>query len=63
MARLYYDAGLDTVEKLAGREPEELSATLADFVKQSGFDGLPPLPKEVAFTVDTARCLETVVEF
>jgi hypothetical protein len=62
-ARLYYDAGLDTVEKLAGKEPGELGAMLGEFVKQRSFAGVPPLPKEVAATVSAARRLENVVEF
>jgi hypothetical protein len=57
-ARLfYYDAGVDTVEKIAQWEPEELRAMLSEFVGESGFDGIAPLPKEVHNAVDKARSL------
>lgn len=62
-ARLYYDAGADTVEKVAGWEPEALRAMLAEFVVQSGFDGIVPLPKEVHNTVAKARLLPKIVTF
>ena len=61
-ARLYYDAGIDSVEKMAGREPEELREYLDGYVKSSGFEGITPLPKELRFTVDEARKLKPVVE-
>jgi hypothetical protein len=62
-ARLYCDAGADTPETIAGWEPEPLHAMLADFVARSGFDGTAPLPKEVQYTVATARRLPRVVEY
>lgn len=61
-ARLYYDAGVDTVEKLAGWEPEALRVMLAQYVEQSGFEGIPPLPKEVSSTVANARRLPKILE-
>lgn len=61
--RLYYDAGVDTVETLAGWDPVELREMLAAFVTDSGFDGIAPLPKEVAFSVARARQLPTIVEW
>ena len=36
---------------------------LAEFVAGSGFDGLPPLPKEVRNAVRSARALPLVVEY
>jgi hypothetical protein len=62
-ARLYYESGVDTVEKLAAWEHEDLYAMLGDYVVQSGFDGSAPLPKEVQHAVDTARKLPHVVEY
>lgn len=61
-ARLYHDAGVDTVEKLAEWEPEELRATLADFIKETGFEGIAPLPKEVAFSVARAKRLPRILQ-
>lgn len=62
-ARLYYDAGIDTVEKMAKCEPKKLRAMLIDFVQKTGFDGIAPLPKEAEFTVAEARKLPKIVEY
>ena len=62
-ARLYYDAGVDTLEQLAGWEPEELWQMLVGFVASTGFGGIAPLPKEAASAVVTARRLTKVIEY
>jgi hypothetical protein len=62
-ARLYYDAGVDTVEKMARWDPERLRAMLVDFVKETGFEGIAPLPKEAESTVAEARRLPETVEY
>jgi predicted flap endonuclease-1-like 5' DNA nuclease len=62
-ARLYYDAGIDTVETIAGLEPDELREIVVDYVARSGFDGLPTLPAEAEFTVEKARNLPSIVEY
>jgi len=62
-ARLYYDAGADTLDKLAQWDAEELRRMLAEFVARTGFAGIAPLPKEVASTVDTARELPRLVQY
>jgi hypothetical protein len=36
---------------------------LIRFVDRTGFDGIAPLPKEVAFSVATARRLPRLVEY
>lgn len=62
-ARLYYDAGVDTLNELAKWEPEELRLMLSSFVERSGFDGIAPLPKEAAHAVATAQRLPRVIEY
>jgi superfamily I DNA/RNA helicase len=62
-ARLYHDAGLDSVEKLAEWEPDALHEHLVDWVKRTGFDGVAPLPKEIRSTVVGARELPKVVDY
>ena len=62
-ARLYLDAGVDTIEKIAGWEPEALRLMLVDYLARSGFNGIPPLPKEVRSGVGKARKLERIVEY
>lgn len=61
-ARLYYDAGVDSVAKFASAEPEPLRILVTQFAKRTGFDGVPPLPKEVSSTVENAKKLPIVVE-
>ena len=62
-ARLYYDAGIDCVEKIANLEPDQLRKMVVAYVEESGFDGVPTLPAEAVFTVNTARNLPAVVDF
>jgi hypothetical protein len=62
-ARLYYDAGVDCVEKMAAWEPEALLKMTAEFVERTGFQGIAPLPKEVSSTIANAKRLPRVVEF
>ena len=61
-ARLYYDIGVDSVEQMAGWEPEALRLRAADFVQRTGFEGIAPLPAEVRFTVAYAIKLPRIVE-
>jgi hypothetical protein len=61
-ARLYFDAGIDSVAKLARWEPEALRKKVTAYVERTGFDGIPPLPKEVSSTVANARKLPRVIE-
>ena len=61
-ARLYHDAGLD-VERLADAESDLLYRILQEWVKETGFNGIAPLKKQLEFTIKEARKLEPVVEF
>ena len=62
-ARLYYDAGVDTVEKMAQWDPQELRTMIVQFVEQTGFDGIATLPAEARFTVKQAKKLPRIVEY
>jgi predicted flap endonuclease-1-like 5' DNA nuclease len=62
-ARLYYDAGVDTVEKMAKWNPEKLRTYLTEFVNRTRFDGIAPLPKEVENTIKEAKKLPRIVEY
>jgi len=61
-ARLYYDAGVDSIEKMAGYTPEQLLALTTEFVEQTGFEGIAPLPAEVRSGIGKARRLPKIVE-
>jgi hypothetical protein len=62
-ARLYYDAGVDLLDKLAAWDPEELRQMLMDYVDRTQFDGIVPLPKEVLSTIKAANEIERLVEY
>jgi hypothetical protein len=62
-ARLYHDAGVDTIEKMAAWDPEALRGMVAEFVERTGFEGIAPLPAEARFTVTQAKRLPKVVEY
>ncbi len=62
-ARLYHDAGIDTVEKMAGMSEEDILQITSDFVSQTGFEGIPPLPAEVRHSIETAKNLPKIVQF
>ena len=62
-ARLYHDAGVDTIEKMAAWDPSELRAMLLRFVEETSFDGIAPLPGEAAFSVARAKELPKVIDY
>jgi hypothetical protein len=61
-ARLFHDAGLDTTDKIAKWDSEEMRQMFVEFVERTGFDGSPPTPGEAAFYVKVARFLPRIVE-
>ncbi len=60
-AQLYYEAGLDSVRKIAAIEPLELIEIVKDYIESSGFEGIATLPKEAEATVTNARRLPIIV--
>jgi hypothetical protein len=62
-ARLFYDAGLDTLDKIAEMDSEEMRQMLIEFVDRTGFDGSASTPTEAAFTVRLAKYLPRIVEY
>jgi hypothetical protein len=62
LSRLYYNAGLDSPQKIAQFEPDELHAFFEKFVKDSGWDGMVPNPKDLVHNIESARTLKPVVE-
>lgn len=62
-ARLYHDAGIDTIEKLAASKVEDVLVITQNFVRETGFDGIAPLPAEVSFTIKTAGSLPALVDY
>ncbi len=62
-ARLYHEAGFDTIDKMAACDPAELRQSVADFIQKTGFKGIPPTPGEARNTVTMARYLKRIVEY
>ena len=56
-ARLYHDSGFDTLEKIANVTAEDLISGTKEFIERTGFEGIPPTPKEAENTVKTAKKL------
>ena len=54
-ARLYYDAGIDTLEEMAKWNPHKLRTMLINLVQKTGFDSTASLPKEAEFTIKEAK--------
>jgi hypothetical protein len=61
-ARLYFDVGIDSIEKMAMQSPEKLREICIEFVERTGFSGIAPLPKEAEFTVRFAKKLPIVLK-
>lgn len=62
-ARLYHDAGFDTWEEIARWQPEKMREKLSRYIKETGFEGIPPTPKEAANAVATAKKMPRIVEW
>ncbi len=63
-ARLFYNAGLDTLDKIAAyNDSEKLREDLIDYVKRSGFAGTPSTPGEAAHTLLLANYLKRIIEY
>ena len=62
-ARLFHNAGLDTIDKIAALEPEEVRKILIEYIERTGFPGIPSTPKEATHSVMLARYLPRLVEY
>ena len=62
-ARLYHDAGVGTIEKLAAWESEALRTMIVDCVERTAFDSVATLPAEARSAVRQARKLSRVVDY
>jgi hypothetical protein len=62
LARLYYEAGLDSPAKIAAFKPQQLHDFFVKFVAESGWKGMVPNPKDLANNIKSARKLSEIVE-
>jgi hypothetical protein len=61
-ARLYPDAGVDTIDRMARWHLEELRLMLIRLTQADQHDGTTPLPAEAAFSVAWAKEAPRIVE-
>ena len=61
--RLFYEAGADTVEKLASWDPEKLSRAVVTLNKERGITKWVPSLKDVKQYVEMAGALAKVIEY
>ena len=62
-ACLYYEAGLDTFDKIAVQDPKEMIAFLEEFIKKSGFNGNAPIFVDAKSSVENSKRIPRIVEF
>ncbi len=62
-ARLYHEAGFDTIDKMAACDSEQMRKILADFIQKTGFKGIPPTPGEAKNTVTMAKYIKRLVQY
>jgi predicted flap endonuclease-1-like 5' DNA nuclease len=62
-ARLFHEAGLDTLDKIAACEPEEIRRIQIEYIRRTDFKGIPSTPREAANSVKMARYLPRIVEY
>jgi hypothetical protein len=62
-ARLYFDAGYDTFDKVAAMEPVEFRKRIIEYVKKTGIKFSPPTPSEANSAVQGARRRPRIVEY
>jgi len=62
LARLYYEAGLDSPARIAAFDPQKLHDFFVKFVAESGWKGMVPNPKDLAHNIQNARKLSRIVE-
>ena len=55
--RLFYEAGLDSLESIAALSAEQVHSRLQDYVDRTGFDGVAPTVNEAEVTVTMAQFL------
>ncbi|HUT80062.1 MAG TPA: DUF4332 domain-containing protein [Candidatus Bathyarchaeia archaeon] len=61
--RLYYEAGVDTFDKMAKLTPEELIKISEKYIEKSGFDGSAPIYADARFSIENAKRLPRIIEF
>jgi hypothetical protein len=62
-ARLIYDAGFDTFDKIADLDAEDLTKRISDYIKKTNFKGRGASLSEARYTISMAKFLQRIVEY
>ncbi len=62
LTRLFYNSGLDSPQKIAEFEPDELHSFFVKFVQETNWNGMVPNPSDLVNNIASARKLEKLVE-
>ena len=61
LSRLLYNAGVDSIEKLASWDPKQLREHLRTYIDENSWDGMVPLLGDLTNYVNSAKKLESIV--
>ena len=61
LSRLLYNAGVDSIEKLASWDPKKLREHLRIYITKNNWDGMVPLLGDLTNYVNSAKKLEPIV--
>ena len=62
LTRLYYNSGLDSPQKIAEFEPDELHSFFVKFVEETNWNGMVPNPRDLINNIASAKVLEILIE-
>jgi hypothetical protein len=62
-ARLFYDAGFDTLDKIAAKDISTLINDLDNYIKKTGFQGRGVNDSEAKHTISMAKFLKRIIEY
>lgn len=62
-ACLYYEAGLDTFDKIAEQDPEAMVKYLDAFIKRTGFEGSAPILADARSSVENSKRIPRIIKF
>lgn len=53
--KLYFDAGFDTLDKIASMDHLVFRSKIVDYIKETGIENIPPTPKEAYYAVHASK--------
>jgi hypothetical protein len=62
-ARLFYDAGFDTLDKIAAKDIDGLMNDIDNYIKKTGFSGRGVSISEAKHTISMAEFLQRIIEY